>query len=75
MSCLHKRHWAGDPDRPALALHCMMASGSYWGPIAAALDGAVDLQCFDIPGHGRSDDWAPQAGDPDYHTAVTRSST
>lgn len=72
MSGLHKRHWAGDPDRPALALHCMMASGSYWGPIAAALDGAVDLQGFDMPGHGRSDDWAPQAGDPDYHTAVTR---
>ena len=72
MSGLHKRHWLGDPDRPALALHCMMASGSYWGPIAAALDGTVDLQGFDMPGHGRSDDWAPQAGDPDYHTAVTR---
>lgn len=72
MSGLHKRHWPGDPDRPALALHCMMASGSYWGPIAQALGGAVDLMGFDMPGHGRSDDWVPQADDPDYHTAVTR---
>ena len=72
MTGLHKRHWPGDPDRPALALHCMMASGSYWGPIAAALGGAVDLQGFDMPGHGRSDDWLPAPGDPDYHTAVTR---
>ncbi|WP_378945898.1 alpha/beta fold hydrolase [Paracoccus sp. R86501] len=72
MSGLYKRHWPGDPDRPALALHCMMASGSYWGPIAAALGGAVDLQGFDMPGHGRSDDWLPADGDPDYHTAVTR---
>jgi pimeloyl-ACP methyl ester carboxylesterase len=72
MTGLHKRHWSGDPDRPALALHCMMGSGSYWGPIAAALDGRVDLQGFDMPGHGRSDDWMPAPDDPDFHTAVTR---
>lgn len=72
MTGLHKRHWPGDTDRPALALHCMMGSGSYWGPIAAALEGRVDLQGFDMPGHGRSDDWMPAEGDPDFHTAVTR---
>ncbi|RJE81634.1 alpha/beta fold hydrolase [Paracoccus sp. JM45] len=72
MTAVHKRHWAGDPDRPALALHCMMGSGSYWGPIATALKGRVDLQGFDMPGHGRSDDWLPARDDPDYHTAVTR---
>ncbi|MGR3543319.1 MAG: alpha/beta fold hydrolase [Paracoccus sp. (in: a-proteobacteria)] len=72
MSRIHRRHWPGDPERPALALHCMLASGSYWGPIAERLAGHVDLQGFDMPGHGRSGDWRPGPGDPDYHTAVTR---
>ncbi|WP_231558927.1 alpha/beta fold hydrolase [Paracoccus sp. PAMC 22219] len=72
MSGLHLRHWPGDGDRPALALHCMMGSGSGWGPIARLLDGRVDLRAFDMPGHGRSDDWQPQPDGPDYHTAVTR---
>lgn len=49
-----------------------MGSGSSWGPIADALGGQVDLRAFDLPGHGRSDDWQPGADDPDYHTAVTR---
>lgn len=72
MSGLHLHHWAGDPDRPALALHCMMGSGAGWGPIARVLMGRVDLRGFDMPGHGRSDDWQAGADDPDYHTAVTR---
>ncbi|MDB6178830.1 alpha/beta fold hydrolase [Paracoccus sp. Z330] len=72
MTGIHTRHWAGDPDRPALALHCMLASGSYWGAIAKRLDGRVDMQGFDLPGHGNSDDWQPGADDPDYHTAATR---
>jgi pimeloyl-ACP methyl ester carboxylesterase len=72
MSRIHRRDWPGDPERPALALHCMLASGSYWGPIAERLAGHVDLQGFDMPGHGRSGDWRPGPGDPDYHTAVTR---
>ena len=69
---IHLRHWAGDPDRPGLALHCMMGSGRYWGPIADALNGRLDLRGFDLPGHGRSAPWAPAPGDPDLHTAVTR---
>lgn len=78
MSGLHLRHWPGDPDRPALALHCMLGSGATWDGVAAALAGtetgarAVDLRGFDMPGHGRSGDWTPGPGDPDYHTAVTR---
>ncbi len=50
----------------------MLASGSYWGGIADHLGGRVDLSGFDMPGHGRSDDWTPGPDDPDYHTAVTR---
>nr|WP_252733740.1 alpha/beta fold hydrolase [Paracoccus marinaquae] len=53
-------------------MHCMLASGSYWGAIAERLAGRIDLRGFDMPGHGRSDAWAPGPEDPDYHTAVTR---
>ncbi|MDP5306450.1 alpha/beta fold hydrolase [Paracoccus spongiarum] len=72
MSGIFRRHWPGAPDRPALALHCMLASGSYWGAIAARLGGRVDLRGFDMPGHGRSGPWVPGPEDPDFHTAVTR---
>lgn len=72
MSAVHLRHWPGNTDRPAVALHCMLGSGSYWGPIARLLEGRIDLHGFDMPGHGRSDDWSPGPDDPDLHTAVTR---
>lgn len=73
-SDLHLRHFAGDPDRPALALHCMMGTGSYWRPIAERLDGRIDLRAPDMPGHGRSPAWDPavQPEGVDYHTALTR---
>lgn len=72
MKGIYKRHWPGDPDRPALALHCMLASGGYWRPIAQRLGGQIDLQGFDMPGHGRSDPWQPGKDGVDFHTAVTR---
>lgn len=72
MSGIHKRHWPGDRDRPALALHCMMGSAGYWGPIARRLQGRVDLTAFDMPGHGRSGAWEDRPEGPDFHTAVTR---
>lgn len=72
MTGIHKRHWSGNKDRPALALHCMMGSAAYWGPIAKRLEGRVDLTAFDMPGHGRSGPWAEGPGKPDFHTAVTR---
>ena len=50
----------------------MLASGGYWGPIAYRLYGQIDLQAFDMPGHGRSGDWTTEPGGPDYHTTVTR---
>ena len=72
MTGIHKRHWPGDKDRPALALHCMMGSAGYWGPIARRLEGRVDLTGFDMPGHGRSGPWMNGTERPDFHTAVTR---
>ncbi|HRO15366.1 MAG TPA: alpha/beta fold hydrolase, partial [Paracoccus sp. (in: a-proteobacteria)] len=71
MTGVHVRHWPGSPDRPALALHCMMGSAAYWGPIADRLDGRIDLRAFDMPSHGRSAAWVPQEG-TNFHTTVTR---
>ena len=68
---LFERHFPGDPDRRALALHCMMGSSNAWTPMAGHLDGLVDLRAFDNPGHGRSPDWQPEDG-IDLHTYVTR---
>lgn len=70
MSGLFLRHFPGDADRPALALHCMMGTGSYWGPIADRLGGRVDLRAPDMPGHGRSPAWS--VGELDYQTGFTR---
>lgn len=72
MTGIHRRHWPGDKDRPALALHCMMGNAGYWGPIAKRLEDRVDLSGFDMPSHGRSGPWIPQPEGPDFHTAVTR---
>ena len=72
MTGLHLRTWPGAQDRPALALHCMMGNGAYWGPIAGRLEGRIDLAGFDMPGHGRSGPWEPQPQGPDFHTSVTR---
>lgn len=71
MSGIYARHWPGEPTRPALALHCMMASSAYWDPIHDRLGGRVDLRAFDMPGHGRSGPWRAEPG-VDFHTAVTR---
>lgn len=68
---LNERYFPGDADRPAIGLHCMMGSGGLFDPLAARLDGLVDLRAFDFPGHGRSPDWVAPEG-IDLHTFVTR---
>ncbi|MDO5643837.1 MAG: alpha/beta hydrolase [Paracoccus sp. (in: a-proteobacteria)] len=68
---LNTRHFPGDPDRPALGLHCMMGSANLFEPLAMRLQGAADLTAFDFPGHGRSPDWSAPEG-VDLHTFVTR---
>ena len=70
MTGLPLRDWPGNPDRPALALHCMMGSAGYWGAIAAGLADLVQISAPDLPGHGQAPDWPGEP--PDYHTAATR---
>lgn len=71
MTGIHLRHWPGDPERPALAIHCMMGTGRAFDPMARRLGGRVDLRAFDLPSHGRSAAWQSTGGE-DYHSAVTR---
>nr|WP_255434855.1 MULTISPECIES: alpha/beta hydrolase [unclassified Paracoccus (in: a-proteobacteria)] len=54
-----------------MAIHCMMGSGRAFDPMARRLQGRVELTAFDLPSHGRSAAWRPEA-DEDYHSAVTR---
>ncbi len=68
---LAERHFPGDPERPAIGLHCMMGATGLFQPLAEHLDGLVDLRAFDFPGHGRSPDW-PGGDDSDLHGFVTR---
>ncbi|MFB2595147.1 alpha/beta fold hydrolase [Paracoccus sp. p4-l81] len=65
------RRFAGNDDRPALALHCMMGhSGAFMG-IAEALADAVQITAFDLPGHGGAAPFDPAAG-LDLTTLCTR---
>lgn len=64
------RHWPGDPDRPAIAVHGILSGATVWGPIASHLGGRIDLLAPDLPGHGKAAPWHP--GEIDYHTAATR---
>ncbi|MFP1644131.1 alpha/beta fold hydrolase [Pontitalea aquivivens] len=48
-------HWQtfGTGDRPAVAVHCMLASGRYWGTLAPFLP-QLTMTAFDLPGQGKS---------------------
>ncbi len=50
----------GQGPRAALMIHCSLGSSSGWGKLAKHLSGALTMTAFDLPGHGRSDDWDAQ---------------
>ena len=47
----------GQGPRKALMIHCTLAHSGAWGGMARSLSGALSMTAFDMPGHGRSDDW------------------
>ncbi|MFX0542501.1 alpha/beta fold hydrolase [Roseovarius sp. S4756] len=47
----------GQGPRPALMIHCSLAETAIWGGMAREMSGALTMTAFDLPGHGRSDDW------------------
>ncbi len=60
----------GEGPRPVLALHCSLAHGGAWGPMAAELGDAVTMTAPDLPGHGHSADWPVNGSMHDTATAV-----
>ena len=61
------RVWQRGGERPVLALHCSLAHAGAWAGLAGALDG-VTITATDAPGHGRAEDWQPEA---DMHALAT----
>jgi pimeloyl-ACP methyl ester carboxylesterase len=62
-SChIHYTHLGAGP-RDVLAVHCTLAHSGAWRGIAREMAQEVTLHAFDMPSHGRSADWAPDAGD------------
>ncbi len=47
----------GQGPRAALLIHCSLAEVGVWGGMARDLSGALTMTAFDLPGHGRSDEW------------------
>lgn len=66
----HPTFWkvTGHGTRPALAIHCSLASSGAWAGVAERLADRLTLTAFDLPGHGRSADWR---GEGDYLTLAT----
>lgn len=47
----------GQGPRQALMIHCALATSGAWGGLARHLSGALTMTAFDLPGHGRSQEW------------------
>ncbi|OYX43343.1 MAG: hypothetical protein B7Z02_09350 [Rhodobacterales bacterium 32-67-9] len=58
----HPTFWqvSGHGSRPALAIHCSLASSDAWAGVAERLADRLTLTAVDLPGHGRSADWSGQ---------------
>lgn len=62
----------GGGARPVLALHCSLAHGGAWVPMAAHLGDAATLTAPDLPGHGHSADWPAGGSMHDTATSVAQ---
>ncbi|MEO0939055.1 MAG: alpha/beta hydrolase [Pseudomonadota bacterium] len=63
---IHTRDF-GTGARDVLAVHCTLGTSGAWRGVSAALPEAT-FHAFDLPCHGRSDDWDGQG---DLHDVVT----
>ncbi|WP_227267576.1 alpha/beta fold hydrolase [Roseobacter weihaiensis] len=58
----------GQGARRALAIHCTLAHSGAWRGLGDALADDLTLVAFDLPGHGKSNDWDGQC---DLHRLCT----
>ncbi len=56
----HPTYWTtfGNGARKALLIHCSLAHSGAWNGVARLLEERLQMRAFDLPGHGRSDDWS-----------------
>lgn len=56
----HPTYWTifGEGTRKVLLIHCSLAHTGAWNGVAAKLEERLLMHAFDLPGHGRSDDWS-----------------
>lgn len=57
----HPTFWTefGTGPRWGLLIHCSLAHSGAWKGMASHLGGTLSMRAYDLPGHGRSDDWTP----------------
>lgn len=67
----HPAFWQvfGAGSRPAVAIHCSLASSNAWAGVGDHLADRVAMTAFDLPGHGRSAAWT---GEGDYLDLAVR---
>lgn len=55
----HPTYWTtfGEGARKALLIHCSLAHSGAWNGVADELKQQLHMTAFDLPGHGRSDEW------------------
>lgn len=57
----HGTYWTtfGQGRRKALLIHCSLAHSGAWNGLAKLFEDQLDMRAFDLPGHGKSDEWPP----------------
>ena len=68
----HPTYWTtfGHGPRKALLIHCSLAHSGAWKGVAGLLGDRLTMRAFDLPGHGRSDDWSPERDMQETSTAM-----
>ncbi|KEJ88819.1 alpha/beta fold hydrolase [Sulfitobacter donghicola] len=59
-------------DRRGLAIHCTLGQSGAWRGVAAALKDDISLLAFDLPSHGKSEEWDRSGDIHDVSTDMAR---
>lgn len=68
----HPTYWTsfGTGPRKALLIHCSLAHSGAWNGLADLLKTQLQMYAYDLPGHGRSDDWTGERDMQEMSTAM-----
>ncbi len=68
---VHSRSFGQGP-RKALAIHCTLAHSGAWRGVGQAMGDVLTLDAFDMPCHGKTDDWDGTGNVHDLTTGIAR---